>query len=569
MRKAIWTAASAVVLFLPAQVAIGAVGGLSAPAAVTPTTGKHVQWLPQFGWTPVRGAVKYEFALAADKAFTSPVLGSAGDFTTQNIRTTLAQTVPNGTYWWHVRAISSSGSVGRWSVPQRLVKSWTYSPQLTDPKNTSRVAYPTPLVLTWRPVIGAVTYNVSIATDSQLASLVNGSPTSTSASSVTPAFPLQSGVTYYWAVTPVDAAGDIGVRSPIFSFTWVWPSVATNLTVSDLIGANEVKDRVYGSPFATAAFVPQFHWSPVPGATSYEIEINSDRDWAASSKVCCGDKILGPPFTPVVTLPNNRYYWRVRAYDAAGNPGHWVEAAGSFVKTFDNVCFSELTQNCVAAPGPSIRGLHVQDGSGANVTHGATSTPIVVWDPVPGASSYAWAVAPDSGGKCMWVDSSAGTTPVNAWTPMSELMSFGGKVIPPGGSYCFALRAVTDNDVNGNPVYGDLTQLANAFTYTAPSGGVTSLTNSDYLTPTQGSVVPEMPFFVWSPVAGAAAYEIVIANDQSFTDIVDACYTPIAAYAPRNTYPDQTTTYYWVVLPLKLADLTNVTVGSCSTQFLD
>jgi len=41
-----------------------------------------------------------------------------------------------------------------------------------------------------------------------------------------------------------------------------------------------------------------------------------------------------------------------------------------------------------------------EDWSGANITGGATSSPIVVWDPVPGASSYDYDVTRFIGGAC-------------------------------------------------------------------------------------------------------------------------------------------------------------------------
>src|SRR5207247_2452096 len=49
-----------------------------------------------------------------------------------------------------------------------------------------------------------------------------------------------------------------------------------------------------------------------------------------------------------------------------------------------------------------------------------------------------------------------------------------------------------------------------------------------------------------------------------FTDIVDLAFTQLPAYAPRSsfgpkTYPDETTSYYWAVMPAKGASGDNVT----------
>jgi hypothetical protein len=63
-----------------------------------------------------------------------------------------------------------------------------------------------------------------------------------------------------------------------------------------------------------------------------------------------------------------------------------------------------------------------------------------------------------------------------------------------------------------------------------------------------------MPFFRWRPVIGAKSYWVIVSRDPSFTNIVDYAFTQSPVYAPRTnsgttTYADETTTYYWVVLP--------------------
>jgi hypothetical protein len=293
--------------------------------------------------------------------------------------------------------------------------------------------------------------------------------------------------------------------------------------------------------------------------------------------VCCDEKILSPVFTPTGALLSNRYYWRVRAFDASGNPGAWSPAgdgtdADSFVKTFDNVCNQELPANCIPAGSTSIRNLHVEDWSGANVTGQSTSSPIVVWDPVPGASSYDYDVTRFVNGACdfTWPKSDhwRGTTAVAAWSPLgtsptsvkpypdnaSVSSDYKGPLVA-GAQYCVRIRAESDHDAQNDPVFGDYTTIANAFTYGGPqSGAVSSLGASDYLTPGQGQSLRRMPFFRWRPVYGARSYWVLVAKDPSFTNIVDYGFTQMPVYAPRTatgttTYPDESTTYYWVVLP--------------------
>ena len=52
------------------------------------------------------------------------------------------------------------------------------------------------------------------------------------------------------------------------------------------------------------------------------------------------------------------------------------------------------------------------------------------------------------------------------------------------------------------------------------------------------------------------SYFVVVAKDANFSNIVDEAFTHIPAYAPRNslkptTYTDETTSYYWAVLPAR------------------
>ena len=113
-------AALSLVLAAPAHAALGT------PTPVSPSNGLSVDALPAFSWAAVNGADRYEFQIAADSGMNSPVLGRGEDqFTTRNTRATLKKTIPNGTYWWRVRAIAKDGSPSAWTAPRSLVKAWT------------------------------------------------------------------------------------------------------------------------------------------------------------------------------------------------------------------------------------------------------------------------------------------------------------------------------------------------------------------------------------------------------------------------------------------------------------
>ena len=198
----------------------------------------------------------------------------------------------------------------------------------------------------------------------------------------------------------------------------------------------------------------------------------------------------------------------------------------------------------------------------------ATPTPILVWNPVAGASAYDLDVFNMVGSSC---DITLATThwhvvtPLTTWTPLGTghtgalpYPSSGTGVesdsahLVSGNHYCVRIRAVGETDSAGQRVYGDYTFLNNAFTYApaAPAAGaVTKPTAADYLSPAGGVVTGQTPLFTWRPIAGANSYWVIVARDPSFTTLVDYGFTQIPAYAPRLTFADETTSYYWAVLP--------------------
>jgi hypothetical protein len=543
---------------------------LPTPDLLAPASGAVVDSVPAFSWSPVVSADHYEFQVAADSGFNSPVLGKGADsFATSNTRATLLKTFPNGTYYWRARSVGADGSVSPWSPGRSFRKSWTAAAALQSPAAGTSLSFGTDsLKLAWSGVPYAANYLVSVASDQSLGSLVfhdqydpNGIP-KVQANSLAISAALATG-SYYWNVIPVDAEGNRGVPSAIASFSWIWPSTTT-LHVSDLNAANEVYD-------------PQFYWDPVSGAARYQVEINSSSDFAAGSKVCCDSPTIATSLSPTAVFKDNTYYWRVRAVDPDGNTGVW-NVGPSFTKTFDKV---------PPVTAPAIKNLHLRDNladPGTDADSGTpgyqTHVPMLTWDWVPGASSYEVDVTPYNGSFCDWGAISnhwRDDTAVNAWTPLGYNWFASKPYSDPldvsndfpalaAGSYCARVRARSDragfDDVYGDYVYLDPDGLGWAFQFTGfPTGGSCSPTctpnflgSGDYVTPQTGMTFGRVPFFTWKPLAGKQSYYVLVAKDPSFSNIVDYAFTQIPAYAPRTgfgprTYSDETTLYYWAVLP--------------------
>lgn len=92
----------------------------AAPQLQRPTDNeKAMDTLPSFEWLPQQNAVRYEFELASDVNFSSPVYVTRTVYThhTPNVR------LAKGTYFWRVRGLDSNGQpVGTgWSESRRLI----------------------------------------------------------------------------------------------------------------------------------------------------------------------------------------------------------------------------------------------------------------------------------------------------------------------------------------------------------------------------------------------------------------------------------------------------------------
>lgn len=552
-----------------ALLAVSPAGGAPAtPLHAGPASGTTFDGVPALTWNAVAGAYRYEFQLSADPGFNS----TQSSFFTRNTRATLDTMLTNGTYYWRVRADDGAGNVSGWSTPSSFVLNWGAAPTLSAPADGATVVYPTaPLTLKWNAVPRAAKYKLWLTTDPALgSSIASRYPLETQALEFTPPELLGSG-TYYWAVTPIDAQGNVGARSAVRSFVWSWPSTTTP-TVTDLASEPELYD-------------PLFSWTRIPGAARYEVEVNSTAAFTPAAKVCCSGTTIALSLAPTEVFLDNVYYWRVRGLDGSGNAGVW-NVGPSFDKRFDKV---------PPVTAPSVKNLHMRDHladpgtdvGGATPGH-QTTVPIVTWDPVPGASSYEVDVAPyveiepgnricDFGASILTRWSSV--TATNAWSPLGSGSTASAPFPAPVGltigkdtaalslnqAYCVRVRARSSH-FGSVTQWGDYTYLDDgtgaAFTWVgaptttpcSPLCNANYLGADDYLLPLRGTTVGRMPLFTWDPLDSKLSYWVIVAKDSNFSNIVDYAFTQLPAYAPRTgsnvrTYADELTLYYWAVLP--------------------
>jgi len=532
----------------------------AAPKATAPKVGTTVQNMPALTWNAAKGAAQYEVQIASDSGFNPALI----DVTTQNLRFVNAKMLPNGAYFWRVRSIDAASDSSKWSSVRKFTKKWNAVAALLTPASLNTVLYPNPAILTWTPVPGAVTYRVSVASGAAgggvdapggviskgaLAWNDGGNPITTSNTNLAVSASLHPG-TYYWQVVPVDAEGNAGAPSQIFSFVWIWPGTTTP-TVTDMVPGVEIYD-------------PLFKWDPIPGAASYEMEVNTTSGFATGSKLFSATT-SATSYAPTGTLPNNTYYWRVRGLDPQGQAGPWNNGP-TFDKTYDQT----------VVPGPpnlTVLNSKLQPiAPGGNVNE-----PVVTWSTVPGARHYEVQTA-CSGSTTIY------STANTAWTPFSQTGNPGnpqffnapnvsvqtGSPLPTGNCTVF-VRAFTDSALEGTPIagpYASTTFHVGGEAFNNPPTVDCAVSGSscdgrlnpatDVISPALGGIVNKSPLICWKPadmnatggaVTPSTGYWVAIARDSNFTTVVQAAYTDEPCYAPRSPLVDEGTLYYWQVIP--------------------
>ena len=122
-----------------------------------------------------------------------------------------------------------------------------------------------------------------------------------------------------------------------------------------------------------------------------------------------------------------------------------------------------------------------------------------------------------------------------------------GRGLPPG-TYCVRVRAL-GGTAGSRRIYGNSSSVQFTVVGASVSGTHSPTVDSDYREPSSGSVTGSTPLFTWNAIPGAASYWVIVAR-RLVHDDVDYALTQIPAYAPSTrTYADETTTYYWAIIP--------------------
>jgi RHS repeat-associated protein len=265
---------------------------------------------PDLIWNRVSytfGSLTYEVQLDNNPNFLTPEYTQSG-IAVSGTGATHSQTVTNalvpGVYLWRVRATNSVNQSSLWSPAQRLTIDVTPPPlpTLTAPLANAVIntlSYPR---MTWTGR-DSVRYRIEIARDPDFADrIVNREDLTVAAFTTTDVLP--QGI-YYWRVSARDAVGN-----------WSQPTAARAFEVTILI--SPARDAVI---FSNASDLPIFTWRA--WSTSVVVRIARDPDFVDVVEVSNSLPAGTTTWSPTNSLSHNIYFWRLELDTVPLNPRYW------------------------------------------------------------------------------------------------------------------------------------------------------------------------------------------------------------------------------------------------------
>jgi hypothetical protein len=281
--------------------------------------------------------------------------------------------------------------------------------------------------------------------------------------------------TYYWRIQP--KYYENGYPLALGAWTGGWSFHRLGFTAKNLTTS-------------TSFTTPTFRWDMAESAEAYQMQVATDTDFT-HLVINIGTQMNS--FTPLDTLAQGVYYWRVRI----SHGGVWNEwsASQQFTLTF-------LTPTDLTPDGEDLQ-----------------YAPTFCWPPQLTAARYRVQVSTAADFKNIYdtID-----TLNNCWTPTMGYND---------GTYYWHVALI-----DGNGRIGDYSYIA-TFTKLYP---ITPL-----ISPIAGAV-PQTPTFIWNPINGAATYVFEISWFPNFFPLYDTVETINTQYTPTWTYTTERA-YYWRV----------------------
>jgi hypothetical protein len=520
-------------------------------------------------WAAMQGAAKYRVYISPNSGLTNLISGS-DPYEVQGLNLVPNVLLPQNTYYWAVTPLDAQGNPGEQSPIRSFAWVWpsTTTSALADLNDTTEVFDPQ---FSWDPIPGAARYEVEVNSDD------NFDPASKACCSDKPISttltPLEvfANNTYYWRVRAIDRDGNAGVWNEGDSFVKRFDNYP------DLSEDSIKRLRMYDATDSSLDLTgvasyetdnPIVTWDPVPGASSYEVEVVPFEspnvgdpvqcNWGASSFRRWLVKTASTWWTPLGSgstasppfptngktvskdlrglVPGESYCVWVRARSGRVNLSTAIYGDQAYIGdgytepsfTFTDFPAGAACQGCYAGY------LGTDDYSLPARGETVGANPFFSWNPIAGKQSY-WVIVAKDPSFTTLVDYAFTQTPAYAvrtgsspLTYADEETSYYWVVFPASGS--------NGSGAPGNPAFGAYADFEK------------QTTPPDQLAPLDGAVFSGQPTFEWTSVFGAKRYHLQVDDETSFSSPIDNVTTSSTAYTSLKSY-NSAQTFYWRVAP--------------------
>lgn len=536
------------------------IDSVSTPLPLAPTNGQVLaqpQKPPLLQWSGTQGATSYIVEVDGD----ADMIG-AKSYTTKSTSFVVPDPLTVGDWYWRVTASKGSGLNSLPSDVQRFDVDALAAPTITYPVDDVNQSLED-VVLDWTPVPGATRYDLQVALDADFNNIAL-SVTNIRSTRYSPPTTLNNDQ-FWWRVRAVDPAGQqTPWTSSLNGFQRKWPQQPQAVYPLGAMGA----------PSAISGTKAYFQWTPVKHASEYELQVSTDPNFSPNTAITKTCTTAQTTYTPREVSTNDCLfpsgatvkYWRVRAMDlpySSGLPGIY-SSPQAFTYTAPTDPVGSFDPNVL------VTGLKIGiDGSGATTGTGCSgatvndvcsnvpTTPVLSWDPVPGAHAYLVYYAQDAN----FTTSEIPNVPVTANTIFQLNTSNSKNSLPDsqaGSAYYWHVRPCTSTSLiscAADPV-SSASVLPDTRSFRKASPAITGLTSSN---PNASEITFSWNDYYDTNVATAwngetsnqtaRQYKIQVDSEPSFASPIDTKTVDQATYTEWDKlYADGT--YYWRVQAL-------------------
>lgn len=473
---------------------------LDPPALLSPDNGATGESLsPSFSWRSATGADSYNFYMSENSDMSSPMVYVEGTTAlTHDCSLTLKY---ESTYYWMVQ--SYNGILDEYEDSDTYSFTTMDMPQtsLLAPDDGSTVGGLTDIALMWTSVDYVDGYAVQLSDQPDFSNILYEN-TNVTETEVTIAGPLDYEKTYYWRVAPFTSYIPLDWnRSVEASFTTPQIPLTGVLFPIDGVGGIELTTN--------------FQWTPIDYIDNYHFQLSTD---PLFTDVIYDGEVAGTSLTPpegTIDMYEKTYYWRVM--------GVTDEIAADWSRS----SYWTFTTTEMPLVSPSLP---------ADGATGESFWPQFEWDAVPYASGYAFQLASDPDFNNLLVDMTETITETSYDLPADIITQY-------ETTFYWRVAAVSANTPDIDWTREGIT----AFSFTTHSIPSVDLVSPADLATNQ----PLEPTFDWDPVDYVSGYQLQVASDMGFSDVLYQANITSGAtmkVLPGDILELYNTTYYWRVM---------------------